>query len=220
MALKGSLLTTGSFLGGGFGGLAAGGTSLLGGTALGAFGGPIGAAAGLGVALWIKGQAHRKANEWVKKYQNPWGDAAIGFMDRLNASRVGGTLTYEDALQAQKEFDANVNDFWDQASMFSIKGGDHAKVISQAHNTLDPTIDAWRKTIQSHIDALAPNPTAGIDETTPPGPDPEAGAKAAAAAERQRKRSLGMKGRSSTILTGPMGTRERSSTRRPTLLGY
>jgi hypothetical protein len=183
-------------------------------------GGGVGAAAG---ALWIKGQAHWKANEWVNKYQNPWGDKAIAFMNQLSADQKAGTLTYEDAQKRQTQFEENVGDFWDQATLFEGKGGDQKKVIGQAHTKLDPIVEGWRTSIQQSIDALKPaDPLAGTDETKPPTMPGDANAQGDAAAQRQKKHAMGAPGRASTILTSPLGLTSLPDEQRKytTLLGY
>jgi hypothetical protein len=182
----------------------------------------IGIGAGLaGAAIWIKSQGHRKANEWTKGYQTPWGDKATGFMNDIIARRQAGTLTYDEAKNAQQEFNTNVADFWDNAELFKTKGGQQKTVIDQAHTKLDPIVAGWQKTLQESIDQLAPNPTAGVDETKPPALPVNVEEQTNAAAEEQRKRSLGMKGRSSTILTGPSGLKnERVDSKRTLLAAY
>src|SRR5688572_2227596 len=107
----------------------------------GALGSGIGAVAG---ALWVKSQAHWKADEWVQNYQNPWGEKAIGLFDRVTKAREAGTLTYADIVAAQDEFETNVQAFWDDAKAFGIKGGDYERVTQQAHTKLDPIISQWR----------------------------------------------------------------------------
>lgn len=173
-----------------------------------------------GTAIWVKSQGHRKADEWVKGYQNPWGDSATSFIDKLNASRSAGTLTHDDAIAAQRDFEANVADLWDKGGAFSALGKKQDTVIRQAHSTLDPLIEGWRQGIQGHIDALTPATESPSPSAKAPGPDPIAAQKANAAAEQQRKRALGMQGRQSTMLTGPMGLTNSPSGRRTTLLGY
>lgn len=242
MGAKSTLLSSGaSFLGGA-------GKSLLTGLGLGAKGGAIGTlnpatgafvpgsgaltslltnpftigagAAAIGVSLWLKGQAHRKANDWTQHVQTAWGDSAIDFMKKLDASHKAGTLSYEDALKASDELEGNVSDLWDKGALFSSKGGDHKRVIDQAHQQLDPTIEGWRKTLKSYVDALAPAPAEKVSDTPAPSLGPEAEVKARGAAEQQRKRALGMKGRQSTILTGSMRLKGTTAGQPRTLLGY
>jgi hypothetical protein len=193
------------------------------GTLIGLAGGPIGALAGAGIgALWVKGQKHWKANQWVQGYQNPWGTAATALIDRLNQARAEGTLSYDDAVAAQKEFDTNLLDFEDQAKAFEVKGGDQATVIAQARAQLNPTIRKWKESIQQHIDALKPADAARVSEEAPTAgtllaPIGETAASLAQKrAEQQRKRSQSG-GRQSTLLGGTYG-----GGRQPqkTLLGY
>jgi len=172
---------------------------------------------GLAGYFIAKGQAHRKADQWTP-FQTEWGDKAAAFVDALIGKRKAGTLTYDESTKALEDFDLNVGDLWDQATLFEGLGGDQKKVIRQAHTTLDPILASWRAGIQSHIDALKPPEDPGPDEAKPPGTPADADARAKAAGDRVRKRAMGADGRQRTILTGY--TAPAPSTQRTILTGY
>lgn len=182
-------------------------------------------AAGPVGAMWVHGQAHWKANDWNTKYQKPWGDKAIGLINRLNTARAAGTLTYQDVQAAQNEFDMNVLDLEAQQNAFELSGGDQAKVIAQSRTKLNPIIESWRNTITQHIEALKPAEPAKPDENAPTmdtllaglGQTPTGQAELAAEQARKRARAGG---RQSTFLTGPLGLKTAAPVQYKTLLGY
>jgi hypothetical protein len=107
------------------GGSVAGGGGLLG---LGSATIPVigGAIAGITLlATKLIGRGRRTADEFVQNFQNPFGDLIGQITD------VG-------------EFDQAVSQFWGAAQQFASQGGTQAKVVSQAHNTLDDLLTRRR----------------------------------------------------------------------------
>ncbi len=138
--------TTGG-IGGGIGGL----FGLSGAATLG-----IGAAVG-GVALLAShfiGQGRKTADEFVNQFQNPFGQ-------QLAQVSANGSVS---------DLDAIWKTFNDTASQFASQGGNEAKVVSQAHATLDPLVAQIRSDLAAKEAAATVNVTvqgnayAGIED--------------------------------------------------------
>src|SRR5678816_156731 len=99
-----------------------------------------GAIAGITLlATQLIGRGRRTANEFVQNFQNPFGELIGQITD------VG-------------EFDQATSQFWNAAQQFASQGGTQAKVVSQAHNTLDSFL-AQRRADLVNSASNAPNIT-------------------------------------------------------------
>ncbi len=208
----GAIKTTGEVAGaglaGGITGLAVG--SLAPTTILGAFAGPIGLGLGVAAAYWIKGQAHWKANTFVKESQDPLQKRVAAIVDPLGEKRKAGTLTYADVQAGQAALEDELSSFEGARDAFSAKGGDQSQVVTNSRKTLDPIMAAWRQTFADDVTRLKPpDPEAGVNEKVAPTTKSilspygqTALGQAKGAADQLAKRSGSLQGRRSTILTG------------------
>lgn len=151
----------------GGGGAAAGAPAIAGGF-LPVFGGGGGAAAGVGVGAggmgatlaalasnpvtWVAaagviggllvkkfvGQGRKTADEFVKEFQNPFGEALGNLVDAFNAANAAGTLTAGEAEEGLNAVEVLWKTFREEANTFAKQGENQAKVVAQAFNTLDP----------------------------------------------------------------------------------
>ncbi len=122
---------------------------------------PIAAAAAAALIIFghAIGNAHKQANEFVQKFQNPFGDAFLQIVDSNNKLYAAGRQTYEGAVAAQEQVTTLWATFTKQANEFAKQGGDQAKVVKQALAVLNPQVDSFFKNIGDEIDKLMPRST-------------------------------------------------------------
>jgi len=145
------------------------------------------------------------AQYWVNNYQNPFGKKVSSIIDPLTAAKKSGTLSYDQLLQAQQDYQAAVDQYQRDMLTYEAQGGKHVNVIEQARQTFAPNDktlrDSWFGT---ELQGLKP---ADTTEVTPPKMDdvtPGTTTQGAIdqAGVQQKKRSQAPTGRRGTILGG------------------
>jgi hypothetical protein len=136
----GSAVGTATNAGTGAAGGAAGGLFGLSGLATLGIGAGVAAVAAL--AAHFIGQGRKTANEFVSQFQNPFGA-------QLAQVSASGTVSDLDQIWAT---------FNQTAAQFASQGGNQAKVVSQAHATLDPLVAQ----IRSDLAAKAASTTVNV----------------------------------------------------------
>jgi hypothetical protein len=89
------------------------------------------------------GEGRRTADEFVQNYQNPFGDDLGQIVNAYTAAKQNGSATAQDALDVSDTIAQLSAQFWTAAGKFASQGGTEAKVVSQAHTTLDSLISGF-----------------------------------------------------------------------------
>ncbi len=113
-------------------------------------------AAGFGLYEAFKSDTHLTANDFVQKYQNPFGDNLGHVVDQFNAARQQGGMTTSQANQTLDQTKTLVNNFEKTIADWTSQGGDKATVAKQAQKTMDgiygPNFSNLLGSMQSNID--------------------------------------------------------------------
>ena len=186
------------------------------------------------------GSNHKKANDYVNTFQNPFGERLKYFSsvnqrsapEDPNAPRSmiqGGPprppstpLTYKEAQEALDQFNQEWTAFDQGSQEYKKMGGGFEKVVNQAY---DPnkdfmkTVMGVRAGLEADVARLkgteAPKDTT---ESTPPLLDPKASVdQARAAADMARRRAKAGSGYAGTIVGGASAS---PILRRPPVMGY
>ncbi len=113
-------------------------------------------AAGFGLYEAFKSNTHLSANDFVQKYQNPFGDNLGHVVDQFNAARQQGGMTTSQANQTLDQTKTLVNNFEKTIADWTSQGGDKATVAKQAQKTMDgiygPNFSNLLGSMQQNID--------------------------------------------------------------------
>lgn len=148
--LSGLATGAGNAIAGLFGGSSGGGISKA---ISGVVSGGLSAAISIGVDLLAKGigslfgKLHKQADDFVKNFQNPFGDSMKSLLDSLNTAKDAGTLTTAAVTDAKKK----LADMW---AAFQAQAATLGKVGQQGLATMTPLVSEWFKFIDS-LDATA-----------------------------------------------------------------
>src|SRR5213592_324374 len=168
------------------------------------------------------GSNHKKANDYVKTFQDPFGKRLTEFSDTSDKARAAGTLDYKTAQEALDQFNQEWTAFDTGSQEYKKMGGGFAKVVNQAY---DPnkdfmkTVTAVRTGLEADVARLkGTEPAKDTTESTPPLLDPKASQdQARAAADMARRRAKAGSGYAGTILGGASA---QPALRRPMVMGY
>lgn len=107
-----------------------------------------------GIAI-VKSQAHHEANQFVKEFENPFGDMLSDLVDSFNDAHRAGKLTKDAATTAIDETQKLWTEFQRVAEEFAKGGSDEAKVVSQAFSHLKPLMKQIFADMGITLDSIA-----------------------------------------------------------------
>ena len=192
------------------------------------------------------GSNHKKANDYVNTFQNPFGERLKYYStvnqrsapadpnnifqsqiqrdpnDPNRPSANTTPLTYKEAQDALDQFNQEWAAFDQGSQEYKKMGGGFEKVVNQAYDPTKPfmqTVMGVRKGLEADVARLkGTEAPKDTTESTPPLLDPKASAdQARAAADMARRRAKAGSGYAGTILGGASA---QPVLRRPPVMGY
>src|SRR5439155_6512541 len=84
------------------------------------------------------GSNHKKANDYVKTFQDPFGKRLTEFSDTSDKARAAGTLDYKTAQESLDQFNQEWTAFDQGSQEYKKMGGGFEKVVNQAYDPTKP----------------------------------------------------------------------------------